>query len=126
MYQQGGFLSSDSWKEVFLVLSNIGLLVFNEPAQMQPLNFIPIPGANIIMNPLGLKIDKKFCLKIFYDNVDEYFLFSAKSKPELEEWYEAIHSITVESLNSKNSQKEMENYTVLESTKGSIVNDANI
>lgn len=72
----------DPWKEVFLVLDKIGLLLFEESGSMHPILFIPISGMNICINPQINGIDKKFIIKIFSNDFTKEFIFAAKSKPE--------------------------------------------
>ena len=39
---------SSKWQEVFLVISNIGILVFNKPGEAKS-SLIPVSGANLVM-----------------------------------------------------------------------------
>ena len=48
MYKKKFFSFKDSWQEVFVVLSQIGLLIFKEPGVAES-KLIPVAMANLIL-----------------------------------------------------------------------------
>lgn len=67
--KSGLSLFSDSWKENFFVLADIGLIAFDsfdKPTDSKPLLFIPVCEALTLKDPSG--VDKPFVIKIFYPN----------------------------------------------------------
>ena len=43
--------SSKEWKEVFVMLCDVGLIIFKKPGDLEPLFFVPIVDALVIKNP---------------------------------------------------------------------------
>lgn len=79
------------WEEKFVILSQIGLIVFSEPGLNEPELFVPIGGelTNVIRNPKGESVP--YCLKILYQSSEIHYLLAAKSVADMDEWYDAIH-----------------------------------
>lgn len=92
------------------MLTKLGIFIFNEAGDTQPQLFIPIGGAlgNIVSNPLGEVLP--YCFKIIQDKTDIFYLFSAKSKSDLDEWHEAIHNLQKDSIKDDIISREQQAY----------------
>ena len=78
-----------------MVLSNIGALLFSKPGSYKPEYFLPFSNTQIILRqPKG--VDKKYCIKIKYENNDKEFVLSLRSEPELNEWYDLLTQLQME------------------------------
>lgn len=43
------------WVEVFALLADVGLILFRQAGEQQPIAFIPIADAMVVKQPLGYK-----------------------------------------------------------------------
>lgn len=50
IYSKSKWFSKD-WKEMFIILCEVGLILFEKPGDMVPTLFIPIVDALVIKNP---------------------------------------------------------------------------
>ncbi|KAL4512495.1 hypothetical protein ABPG72_020332 [Tetrahymena utriculariae] len=89
---------SEPWKEYFFVLSNIGLVSFAKPGDSKPLLFIPINDALVIKDPAGQ--EKKFCIKIFYQNSNQHYILACQSKADQDKWLDSIRKVIYQSVNT--------------------------
>lgn len=88
---------SEPWKEFFFVLSNIGLLSFAKPGDSKPQLFIPINEALVIKDPSGQ--ERKFCIKIFYQDSKQHYILASMSRADQDKWYESIRKVISSSVN---------------------------
>ena len=80
------------WTEKFCVLTNVGLLYYNDPKK-KPRNLFPCINAKII--PIREEVHKKkfvFSLKAY--NFD--IIFSTRTKSEYEKWLEGFDKLNKE------------------------------
>lgn len=84
-------LFSKDWQEVFVVLCEVGLILFEKPGELKPLLFVPIADAMVIKNPKN--VDKPNAFKIQYSSSDIEFCFSAISAALLDQWNDMIHDV---------------------------------
>ena len=78
-----GFFGS-SFKEKLAVLTNVGLLYFNDPNDEQPKRIIPIYGSDIFKLP-NTQFNRPYCFQIKTQKKDS-FIFSTNSKEDLDDW----------------------------------------
>ena len=52
------------WQEVFILLTNVGLIIFKKPGEMTPLLFVSIVEAMVVKNPIGSEVHKEFMFKV--------------------------------------------------------------
>eukprot|EP01016_Furgasonia_blochmanni_P005651 TRINITY_DN1220_c0_g1_i19.p1 TRINITY_DN1220_c0_g1~~TRINITY_DN1220_c0_g1_i19.p1 ORF type:complete len:516 (+),score=69.59 TRINITY_DN1220_c0_g1_i19:66-1613(+) len=84
---------SVKWQEYFFVLSNVGLLYFDEPEQTKPAGFIPL-GYSVDQN--FQRTDKPYAFKIITGESknDKGVILAAKSYADKQEWIKALKSTT--------------------------------
>lgn len=46
------FLNSERWKEVFVILTNVGLILFKKPGDFEPILFVSLVDAIVIKDPI--------------------------------------------------------------------------
>ena len=56
--------SSKEWKEVFVMLCDVGLIIFKKPGDLEPLFFVPIVDALVIKNPKLVEKGKTNMIKV--------------------------------------------------------------
>jgi hypothetical protein len=89
-----------SWKERLVVLTNVGLLYFEDPNK-QPKKLIPIIGSDVLRIE-EKKYKKKHCFEIKTLNGESY-VFATNSNEDLESW---LHEFK---LFKKNYEKKIKN-----------------
>ncbi|CAD8088141.1 unnamed protein product [Paramecium primaurelia] len=85
------------WQEVFVILTNVGLVLFKKPGDAEPILFISFVDAVVIKNPL-FDTTKQHTLKIRYENCDSEFVFNATSNLLLDQWHDAIQNAIMEQV----------------------------
>lgn len=86
----GGFFQR--FKDKLVVLSNIGLMYFNDPKE-PPRQLIPIVGSKIVTVD-EKKYRKKNCFEIKTLN-NEVFVFAVKTKEDLDSWLKEFDAFKV-------------------------------
>jgi len=86
----GGFFSR--FKEKLVVLSNIGLMYFNDPKE-PPRKLIPIVGSEIYAVE-EKKHSKKNCFEIKTLN-NEIYVFAVKTKDDLDSWIKEFKTFKI-------------------------------
>ncbi|KAM3139542.1 hypothetical protein pb186bvf_008378 [Paramecium bursaria] len=94
MHKKGIF---KDWQEVFVLLTNVGLIIFKKPGDMEPILFVSIVEAMVIKNPLT-EHNKQFIFKIRYQVSEMDFLFATTSQQSLDEWHDMIQQAVMEQL----------------------------
>lgn len=104
------------WEQYFIVLSNIGILVFSQPGDQQTKDFIPLGNSIIFMNS-GNVDGRTYTLKITYPNSSKSYQFAAASQTDLKKWYQALEEIRAQSKDRIQLQPEQKLYHDLEDFK---------
>lgn len=91
MKASGGFFGG--WKEKLVVLSDIGLLYFDDPNK-KPGPLIPITGSEIYKVE-EKKFKRKFCFEILTIN-GQVFNFAARNEEEMESWLDEFKAVRKE------------------------------
>lgn len=86
--------NEDSWISHFYVLTNVGVLVFEEESFLHPSRLIPL--GKLRVEPLNKKLaGKDFIFKFIIGEKDELVL-GAPNKEQYDKWLEAVSKITAE------------------------------
>ncbi|CAD8108952.1 unnamed protein product [Paramecium sonneborni] len=88
------------WQEVFVILTNVGLVLFKKPGDAEPILFISFVEAIVIKNP-SFETSKQYIIKIRYENCDSEFVFNATSAILLDQWHDAIQNAIIEQVKQK-------------------------
>ncbi|CAD8103952.1 unnamed protein product [Paramecium sonneborni] len=100
---KSNFLIQDNWKEIFVILTNVGLILFKKPGDFQPILFISLVDAIVIKDPI-LETNKKNLLKIRYENSEYEYLLSATSALLKDEWHDIIQQTIMEQVRQQMKQ----------------------
>ena len=82
-----------SWTEKFCVLTNVGLIYYNDP-QKRPRNLFPIIDGLVVQLAESV-YNKKYVFKLKSFSFE--IIFAAKSKEEYESWMTEINKLQTES-----------------------------
>ena len=83
------FVSSDTWESAFYVLTNVGLLVFNDDNFVNPLRLIPL--TSLTMVPLGSgQFSRDNVFKLTMTSTNEEFILAAPNKEQFDKWIKAL------------------------------------
>lgn len=81
-----------NWTEKFCVLTNVGLLYYNDPSD-KPRNLFPLMESKIIFIP-ERECGKKFAFRI--ESLKEKITFACPSEEEFNKWMKGIESLKKE------------------------------
>ncbi|CAK65364.1 unnamed protein product (macronuclear) [Paramecium tetraurelia] len=97
------FLNSERWKEVFVILTNVGLILFKKPGDFEPILFVSLVDAIVIKDPI-FQTHQHHLLKIRYENSEYEYLFSATSAILKDEWHDVIQQTIMEQVRNQKKQ----------------------
>ena len=87
-------LIGGTFNEKFVVLTNVGLIYFNNDDRNEPKRLIPVIGSDIKKLPDGGKYKRPNLLEI--NNGEDAIIFAAMSEGERDSWYEALRNMQKE------------------------------
>ena len=83
-----------TFNEKFVVLTNVGLIYFNNDDRNEPKRLIPVIGSDIARLPDGGKFKRSNLLEIKVG--EEVIIFAAMTREERDSWYDALRNMQKE------------------------------
>ncbi|CAD8186089.1 unnamed protein product [Paramecium pentaurelia] len=94
------FMNSERWKEVFVILTNVGLILFKKPGDFEPILFVSLVDAIVIKDPI-IQTHQQNLLKVRYENSEYEYLFSTTSAILKDEWHDIIQQTIMEQVRNQ-------------------------
>eukprot|EP01017_Pseudomicrothorax_dubius_P045003 TRINITY_DN7703_c0_g1_i4.p1 TRINITY_DN7703_c0_g1~~TRINITY_DN7703_c0_g1_i4.p1 ORF type:complete len:739 (-),score=174.76 TRINITY_DN7703_c0_g1_i4:103-2319(-) len=94
VWEKGVF--TDSWKELFAILSDVGLLLFSKMNELKPRRLIPIHGAMLQVKPASSPNQNRypFVFRVHFPDIPGVeHTFACPSQVELDEWVRCIERL---------------------------------
>lgn len=88
LYENGWI--NDHYQEYIFVLTNSGLVYFDNTGVFNCKGFIPILGARISGNLVDKRLDHRFVVLISFDRARVFYKIAGHSYLDIEEWSNAI------------------------------------